>query len=137
MLDVVLVFNSERELDAFSDYIAGREEYENGVSDLEDGRIEYADGVAEYNDGFNEYMEGASVFHTIIPQVYFELMDAKTKIGDIDRPDLYVLLRDTNVGYVSFENDAKIVDGIAEVFPLFFFAIADKSSYSYFARSTP
>lgn len=110
--------------DGMSDYIAGREEYENGVSDLEDGRIEYADGVAEYNDGFNEYMEGASVFHTIIPQVYFELMDAKTKIGDIDRPDLYVLLRDTNVGYVSFENDAKIVDGIAEVFPLFFFAIA-------------
>ena len=39
-------------------------------------------------------------------------------------PEVYILGRDTNVGYVSFENDAKIVDGIASVFPLFFFALA-------------
>jgi len=36
----------------------------------------------------------------------------------------FILKRDTNVGYVSFENDAKIVDGIAQVFPIFFFALA-------------
>jgi len=38
--------------------------------------------------------------------------------------DFYLLKRDTNVGYVSFQNDAKIVDGIASVFPIFFFALA-------------
>ena len=38
--------------------------------------------------------------------------------------DVYILKRDTNVGYVSFENDAKIVDGVASVFPIFFFALA-------------
>ena len=38
--------------------------------------------------------------------------------------DFYILKRDTNVGYVSFDNDAKIVDGIASVFPIFFFALA-------------
>ncbi|MBO4928344.1 MAG: ABC transporter permease [Clostridiales bacterium] len=38
--------------------------------------------------------------------------------------DYYILKRDTNVGYVSFQNDAKIVDGIASVFPIFFFALA-------------
>ena len=46
---------------------------------------------------------------------------------DIDFPssaECYILKRDTNVGYVSFENDAKIVDGVAQVFPLFFFALA-------------
>ncbi len=46
---------------------------------------------------------------------------------DIDFPasaECYILQRDTNVGYVSFENDAKIVDGVAQVFPLFFFALA-------------
>ena len=40
------------------------------------------------------------------------------------KPDLYVLGRDTNVGYMAFENDANIVAGIADVFPVFFFAIA-------------
>ena len=39
-------------------------------------------------------------------------------------PDIYILKRDTNVGYVSFQNDAKIVDGVSRVFPLFFFALA-------------
>ncbi len=38
--------------------------------------------------------------------------------------ETYILSRDTNVGYVTFGNDAKIVDGIAQVFPLFFFALA-------------
>ena len=38
--------------------------------------------------------------------------------------DYYILKRDTNVGYVSFDNDAQIVDGIASVFPIFFFALA-------------
>ncbi|MBR5058396.1 MAG: ABC transporter permease, partial [Clostridiales bacterium] len=38
--------------------------------------------------------------------------------------DVYILKRDTNVGYVSFDNDAKIVDGVASVFPIFFFALA-------------
>ena len=53
-------------------------------------------------------------------------------LGEIEMPEFdfpseaecYVLGRDTNTGYVSFENDAKIVDGIAQVFPLFFFALA-------------
>ena len=32
--------------------------------------------------------------------------------------------RDKNTGYVCFDNDSQIVDGISNVFPIFFFAIA-------------
>lgn len=38
--------------------------------------------------------------------------------------DTYLLGRDTNIGYVCFENDAHIVDGIARVFPVFFILVA-------------
>ncbi len=36
----------------------------------------------------------------------------------------YASTRNENVGYLSFDNDSAIVDGIAKVFPVFFFAIA-------------
>ena len=39
-------------------------------------------------------------------------------------PSVFVLTRDANVSYVSFENDSGIVGGIAKVFPIFFFLVA-------------
>lgn len=42
----------------------------------------------------------------------------------MEAPDTYVLGRDTNVGYLCFENDSAIVDGIANIFPVFFFLVA-------------
>lgn len=50
--------------------------------------------------------------------------EGATGISFFSAPEFYILQRDTNVGYVSFENDAKIVDGVATVFPIFFFALA-------------
>ena len=42
----------------------------------------------------------------------------------MEKPDTYVLGRDTNIGYVCFESDSNIVEGIANVFPVFFFLVA-------------
>ncbi|MBR5974348.1 MAG: ABC transporter permease [Clostridiales bacterium] len=51
--------------------------------------------------------------------------DALDALADFpSEAETYILKRDTNVGYVSFGNDAKILDGVASVFPLFFFALA-------------
>lgn len=42
----------------------------------------------------------------------------------LQSPQAYLLDRNTNVGYVCFENDASIVEGISRVFPAFFFLVA-------------
>ena len=42
----------------------------------------------------------------------------------MDDPETYILGRSTNVGYVCFDNDAQIVDGVSTVFPVFFYMIA-------------
>lgn len=42
----------------------------------------------------------------------------------IEAPRAYVLTRSENAGYVSFENDTGIVGGVANIFPIFFIAIA-------------
>jgi len=39
-------------------------------------------------------------------------------------PSVFILTREANVSYVSFENDSGIVGGIAKVFPVFFFLVA-------------
>ncbi len=39
-------------------------------------------------------------------------------------PEVYVLTRNENSGYISFENDTSIVSGIANILPIFFILIA-------------
>ena len=53
-----------------------------------------------------------------------EIADGQKEIDDLKAPEVYVLGRSSNVGYVCFESDSSIVDGIANVFPVFFFLVA-------------
>lgn len=50
--------------------------------------------------------------------------EEKAKIGEIEQPKTYVLNRNANTGYVSFNNDSSIINGISKVFPAFFFLVA-------------
>lgn len=53
-----------------------------------------------------------------------DIDDAKQEVADLEEPDYYVLGRNTNIGYACFESDSDIVNGIANVFPVFFFLVA-------------
>lgn len=46
------------------------------------------------------------------------------ELPELSRPETFVLDRNSNIGYVCFKNDSAIVEGIAKVFPVFFFLIA-------------
>lgn len=86
-------------------------------ADLEEAKQEVADGEQEYADALEE-------FNQKIAEAEEELAEAEEEIADIGAPDTYVLGRDTNIGYVCFENDSSIVEGIANLFPVFFFLVA-------------
>lgn len=77
--------------------------YEDGVSQAD---REFAKAEAQLRDGEKE------------------LNKAKSEIKKIKEADTYALTRDTNIGYVSYDNDSSIVDSIARVFPIFFFLVA-------------
>lgn len=53
-----------------------------------------------------------------------ELADAYIELEDLKEPDIYVLTRNENVGYASFDNDTNIIKAISLVFPVFFFLVA-------------
>ena len=98
-------------------YYEGLSSYHEGVETLADGRREYEDGLAEYEDGLAE-------FNTEIADAEQEIADAKAELADLEDPELYVLDRTANAGYVSFEADSMIVSNLSTIFPIFFFLIA-------------
>jgi len=124
---------------------AGKTELSNGRKELADAKVQIADayktleegeetiaekykdlleGEAEYEEGLAEYEEGLKEFEEKMAEAEKELLDAQRKVEEINDPDTYVLGRNTNVGYVCFENDSNIVEDVATVFPIFFFMVA-------------
>lgn len=110
--------------DAQEEMAEAEVELADGEAELLEGEQELADGWAEYYDGLAEYEEGYAEFVAEIADAEAEITDAEQEIADIEKPETYVLGRETNMGYVCFENDSSIVNAIANVFPVFFFAVA-------------
>lgn len=99
-------------------------EYNEGLASYNDGVKELADGKAEYEDGLKDYEDGKKEFDEQISDAEQKIADAKQELADLKKPELYVLTRDTNAGYVSFESDSTIVEKLSGLFPIFFFLIA-------------
>lgn len=106
-------------------------EIENGEKTLEEKEAEYADGKQKFDDGKKEWTEGFDAYENALAEFEEKIADAeisidklRTRLTDGQEPDGYLLGRNTNVGYVCFESDSAIVDGIANVFPVFFFLVA-------------
>lgn len=86
-------------------------------AEFEKGKQEFADGEKEYEDGLKEFNEK-------IAEAEGKIAEAEEELAELDEPDSFVLGRDTNVGYACFESDSNIVEGIANIFPVFFFLVA-------------
>lgn len=88
-----------------------------------------------YSDAYSELIEEneseiTTVCRSMTEEKYQDLLtqlqltpDLAQEAG-ISAPESYVLTRDDNSGYISFENDASIISGIANIFPLIFILIA-------------
>ena len=117
--------DGEKELNkGWRKFSEGEAELLDGEAEIADAEKELADGWEEYYDGYEEYEEGYQEFVVEIADAEAEIADAEAEIADIEELETYVLGRETNVGYVCMENDSSIVNGIANVFPVFFYAVA-------------
>lgn len=109
---------AEAELtDGENQLAAAKEQIEEKEDQLEAAETELADGLLQYQEKqseFDEQMQDADD----------QIADAQSKIDEIEKPETYVLNRNTNVGYVCLKNDSGVVKGIANVFPVFFFLVA-------------
>lgn len=101
-----------------------RRQIRDAEAEIEEKKQELADAKKDVEDGWEEYNEARDEFDEKIADAEQKLADARADLKEIEEPDTYVLGRDTNTGYVCFESDSSIVEGIANVFPVFFFLVA-------------
>lgn len=96
----------------------------SGLNKLSEGKEELQEHKQELLDGQKEYEEAKAEFDEEIADAQQKINDARAELDEIEEPTSYTLTRDENIGYVCYENDVNIVDGIAVVFPVFFFMVA-------------
>lgn len=103
---------------------AAKKELDGAKQQLDSGRARLDRSKDEYTSAKTDADEKFGEAKAKLDTAAQELDEAKKEIEDIAAPESFSLGRDTNIGYVCFENDSGIVDGLAEVFPLFFFLVA-------------
>lgn len=119
-------------LDAgLSELNAAQKTLSTAQKELDKGRKELEDGKNDLQEGWDSYYEGKEEAETEIADAEqtladaeIELRDAKKEIDDLEKAELYMLNRSTNVGYLAVENNSNIVSGVSRVFPAFFLLVA-------------
>ncbi len=87
---------------------------------LADAEVEITDGKVQIEDGLKEIADAEAE----LVDAELEIADAREQLNELEKPTTFVLTRAENTGYANLENDSAIVEGIAKVFPIFFFAVA-------------
>ena len=97
---------------------------EKGLKELETAEKELTQGWEDYNKGYKSAMEELAKAQKELDDAKLELDDAGKEIARLKDPQLYVLDRNSNIGYVSLDSNSDIVEGVSAVFPVFFLLIA-------------
>ncbi len=110
---------------------AGQAELDAQKAELEQGRLELEAAEAELAQGWLDYEEGKAEAEAEIADAEAELEDAAIQLADarqtideMEEPDIFVLNRNTNAGYMALDSNSDIVSGVAKVLPVFFLLIA-------------
>lgn len=116
---------SRRQLDEAQETLDSKaKELEEGRTALEKARQELEKGWAEYWQGKDEAQRELSDARLELLKAKLELDDARATIDGFTDPEVYILDRNTNVGYLALDNNSDIVAGISRVFPVFFLLVA-------------
>ena len=123
---------AEAELDSAELQLeAGRKELEAKKLELTEGRAALEEAQATLDEGWAEYESGKAEAEAGLADAEKELADAKRKLDEgretidsMEPVELYILDRNTNVGFVAVNSNSDIVQGVSKVFPAFFLLIA-------------
>ena len=109
----------------------GRAALETAKQDLAEGKAKLEEAQAELDTGWADYESGKAEAEAELAdaeedlnEAQQKLVDAKKTIDDMDCADVYVLTRNTNMGYMALDSNSDIVSGISLVLPVFFLLIA-------------
>ena len=113
---------------AEAEYTQGVADYEQGLADaaqkIADGEQELLDGEAEYADGEQALADARQEAEDQIADGQEKIDEAREALGDLKPAEVYVLDRNSNYGFVSYDQNATRMENLARVFPVIFFIVA-------------
>ena len=89
-----------------------------------EGRDELAEGWVDYEEAKLEVAEELAEAEAELKDAEEDLREAREDIDGMDKPDLIMLSRTSNVGYNNLDSSSNIVAGVARVLPVFFLLVA-------------
>lgn len=110
--------------DAETEMKAAQEQLDETERTLQAAEKELTENEEKLKSGREEYEKAKAEADDRLAKAEKELADGKETLDKLERPEWYVLDRNTNVSFVSFSGNAEKVEAIAKVFPLFFFLVA-------------
>ena len=115
----------EKELASGRAQIAQKErELADGKKQLEEGKLELEDGWKEYEQAKEDVAKELAEAEQALKDAEAELRDARETIDGMGDAAVFVLDRNSNVGYNSLSSSSDIVAGVSRVFPAFFLLVA-------------
>ena len=119
------ILAGEAQMDAAEAELALREEeIADGWIEVEEGEAELQDGWEAYHDGLRELRSELKDARTELDDAKAELEDARKTIDEMTEVELFILDRNTNIGYASLDSASDIVAGVSKVLPAFFLLVA-------------
>ncbi len=117
--------------DGFAQLENGTYTLEANRKKLEEAKLQLDEGTAELSKGWEEYRKGKETAQKELSDAEVSLCEGASQLrqtremlDSIKEPDVFVLDRNTNSGYLSVDNNSDIVAGISKVFPAFFLLVA-------------
>ena len=92
--------------------------------ELEAARAQLDAGETEYQQGCSELEEARASAAAEIEQGKEQLALAEEQLSQLKPADVYVLDRNSNYGFVSYDQNATRMDNLANMFPVIFFVVA-------------
>ena len=110
---------------------SGRWQMQQMEQQLIDGKAELEQAKLDIETGWEEYEEGKLEAEAELADAYLELQEARQELADarelidgMTENTIFVLDRNSNIGYNSLDSASDIVQGVSRVFPAFFLLVA-------------
>lgn len=116
------MYSSKKQLaDAKEQLALAKEQAEIQFAEAEQ---ELAEGWISYNEGSEEFAKQRAEGQAALDAAYEQLVLAEEQINKIENAQWYVLDRNSNAGFISYDMTADKIESIAKIFPVFFFLVA-------------
>lgn len=119
---------SARLKDGEAQLAAAEAEYETGLSEgrklLENAETELQTGEKQYTQGLSQLESARLEAETALTEGRKALDHAAEQLEALEPPTTYVLDRNSNYGFVSYDQNAQRMTNLARVFPVIFYLVA-------------